>query len=159
MIILLLGLLSISVIYLVRLLSLKRMRVASFAICTLYIVVIIWGYSLFVFDVASLGFNGSESFRSIIIGSDVYKSFLDLTGLMSTLPDQVLHAISYVAILILAITVLVLVHGTVSIAQAVIKLSKGKNSTIKKSPHSSVIDFKSFVFIIPVLRLNCRMNC
>jgi len=159
MILLLLGLLSISVIYLVRLLSQKHMKVASLAVCVLYIAVIIWGYSIFIFDVASLGFNGSESFRSIIIGSDVYKSFLDLTSLMASLPDQVLHAISYVAILIFAITVLVLVHGTVSIAQAVILLGKKKAISGKKHPPKCEFELKSFCFITPVLRLNCRMNC
>ncbi|MCR5694352.1 MAG: hypothetical protein K6G89_05205 [Clostridia bacterium] len=159
MILLLLGVLSLTAIYATRLFSQKGMRAASIAVASFYAVIVAWVYFLFITDAASLGFNGTETWRSILIGSDVYKSFVDLTSAMSFLPSSILSSITYVSLIILISAILVIIHGTHAAIQDLIRythkvLNGSDHSIPKRVTLPQIINLK-----IPVLRLNCRMNC
>jgi hypothetical protein len=159
MILLLLGLLALGFIYITRLLHNHGLKVATYAVAALFGFIVVWIYCVFIFDAASLGFNGKESWRSILIGSDIYRSFVDLNASMAVLPTEILHAITYVSAFILLITVFVIIHGLYLATIEILHYAKSKDMT-KSRGGKIKSQLPSLIYIrVSVYRLYCRMNC
>lgn len=160
MIIPLLCISSLVTIYFSRLLIRKSLKVGALAIAFLYIVLVIWTYLIFIIDVARLGFNDTETGLSILIGSDIYHSFVDINSKMSFIPTGILHSIVYFALIILISGFLVVFHGIVEITRAFISTMREKNNAF---PYSKSSDLKKFDALThsrtSIIRLYCRMNC
>ena len=159
MILLLMILLSLVAVYFTRLLQRRGMKTASVTVAVLYLYLIAWTYAVFILDVADLGFAEKETLVSLLHGSNIYHSFVQLNAKMALIPLPLLEAIVGVAALVLMAGVAVALHGVVEISRVIyrfvqknyVELNK-KEYWVKKIIHPCV---KSTCFI----RLYCRANC
>lgn len=152
-------LLSLCAIYFTRLLIKKSLKVAATAIATLYGFLIIWLYSIFVLDVASFGFSDTESSFSIILGSDIYHSFVDITAKMFYLPSGILVGITVVTALVFFFGLMVAFHGFFAIAKEISYLVKKSKCGVHKKDNNSACLIKPVFINTLIYRINCRMNC
>ncbi len=160
MIILVITLISLCAIYFIRLLTKKKMRVASISVAALYINIVLWTYAIFVFDVANLGFSDSETPITSLIGSDIYHSFVNITNKMAFIPLGLLKAIAVVVTVVLVASLAVTFHGLFEITKAVIKAAKEKPINAQSAIDKDEISlFAGCTNRTNILRLNCRMNC
>ena len=160
MVLLMIILLSFCAIYFTRLLYSGKMPVAAIFVVVLYIYMVAWIYSIFVIDIADLGFSDTESRLSLLHGSIIYHSFVDITAKASVIPLGILE--SFVVILSVAVVagLIVAFHGIFEITKYV--LSKCHHiklfsfSKRNKTGHSYYHNgYSSYC----ILRLHCRMNC
>ncbi len=159
MIILLIVLLSLCAIYFTRLLKKKSMKLAANAVATLYGVLIAWIYFVFVIDVACFGFKDTESRFSIILGSDIYHSFVDITAKMFNIPSGMLVAISIVSTLIFVFGLMVAFHGFFEIAKEIRYIAKKSKIVSYKKENKPALSNKPVIIKTSIYRINCRMNC
>ena len=160
MILLLIALMSLSTVYITRLLLKRQMRIAATSVAALFIFLISWIYFVFIFDIAGLGFSGEESLWTQLYASDIYHSFVNLTTNMSVIPLKLLEAIAVFSIVVVLVGICVAIHGIFEITLAVVKAAKRKrifqsfaNNEVK------TIGLFSFFHNLEIIRLNCRMNC
>ncbi len=160
MIILFLGLLSLCALYITHLLSKMKMRWAAISVASLYFYLVAWTYSIFILDIADLGFAETETRLSMLHGSDVYHSFVKLNGLMSTMPLPLLETIASVTAMTLVACIIVVFHGVFEIAREIIRFVKRKRffGTVKITkelikPAAGRYVTRSFCL------LYCRANC
>ena len=160
MIVLTIVLLSLCALYFTRLVSCKNMKAASISVVVLYTYLIAWIYIIFVLDVADLGFSETETRLTLLHGSDIYHSFVNLTDKMSVIPLALLEAIVAVAAIVLCASFVVAFHGLFEITRAVVNAAKEKRKVSSSESSKSKIH-GPFEAIIPlnIIRLNCRMNC
>ena len=160
MVLLLIGLLSLSAIYFTRLLSKKSMKVAAISVAVLYFYIIVWTYAIFILDIADLGFSDTESSISILHGSDIYHSFANITEKMSVIPFELLEAIVAVVVIILFASIAVTLHGLFEITRAVVKAAKEKKRAASAEPaRNKMLYYFGAIKPANIIRLNCRMNC
>ena len=159
MILLMIILLSLSVIYYTRLLYRKNMRAAAISVAILYFYLILWIYAIFVIDIADLGFSDAETRISLLHGSEIYHSFVEVTAKMSIIPLPLLHTIVGVAGMILLSSIAVALHGILDISHEIIKSVKKyrihHHVSIKQRCKADDSNLKT----IPLLRMYCRANC
>ena len=159
MILLMIILLSLSVIYYTRLLYRKNMRAAAISVAILYFYLILWIYAIFVIDIADLGFSDAETRISLLHGSEIYHSFVEVTAKMSIIPLPLLHTIVGVAGMILLSSIAVALHGILDISHEIIKSVKKyrihHHVSIKQRCRADDFNLKT----IPLLRMYCRANC
>ncbi len=160
MILLSIALLSLSVIYFTRLLSERNMKVAAIAVATLYFYIIAWIYAIFILDIADLGFSDTETRISLLHGSDIYHSFVDITEKMSVVPIEWLKAIVAVVVITLVAGFSVAFHGVFEITRAVVRAAKEKTLfKLLGDPHNTTLIPWTQINSGELLRLHCRMNC
>ncbi len=159
MIVLLILLWSLCAIYFAHLLSVKKMNIAAIAIIVLYTYVIAWIYAIFIIDVADLGFSDTESIISLLHGSEIYHSFVNITDKMSGIPFELLEAIAVVAVIVLVSGLAVAIHGFFEITKAVICATKKMAAKKAKDLFCKVQNKPLHIFSGEIIRLNCRMNC
>lgn len=159
MIIMALILLSLVAIYFIRILSMRSMKVASIAVTTLYVYLVGWIYAIFIVDIADLGFCETETRLTLLHGSNVYHSFVELTAKMSVISLPFLQVIVGVSILVLVTSFAVIFHGIFEISKEILFLIRKSNRR-----HSKTLDFKiSSPKVLhrraSIIRLHCRANC
>ena len=159
MIVLFMILLSLSAIYFIRLLSAKRMRVASAMVAALYIYIIIWTYLVFIIDVADLGFAGAETTLSLLHGSGIYHSFVQLTSIMDAIPLPFLESIVFVAALVFVASLTVIIHGAVEITKAIYRKVHGPIKVFGKPYVFRLLKPTHTGYEASILKLHCRANC
>lgn len=160
MILMMIILLSLSVIYFTRLLYKKNMRVAAISVAVLYCYLILWVYAIFVIDIADLGFSDAETRISLLHGSSIYHSFVEVTAKMAVIPLPLLHAIVGVAGIILLSALAVALHGIFDISQEIIQCVKKHRLyhrvlAIKQKHTLDVFNARK----VPLIRMYCRANC
>lgn len=159
MILLLMILLSLSAVYFTRLLQRKGMKTAAVTVAVLYLYLIAWTYAVFILDIADLGFAERETQVSLLHGSDIYHSFVQLTAKMAVIPFELLEAIVGVAVLVLIAGFSVAFHGVFEISKEIYKrVCKNyieKNKTVMRK----AVQAQPPVKTVSLIRLNCRANC
>ena len=160
MIVLLMILLSLIAVYFTRLLQRRGMKTASVMVAILYLYLIAWIYAIFILDIADLGFAEAETRISLLHGSNIYHSFVQLNAKMAAIPLQILKAIVAVAAMTFVAGSIVAFHGLFEIAKAVVKVSKEKELFTSSNGNKQVI-YKSFISFRTksIFRILCRMNC
>ena len=159
MILLLIMLLSLSSIYFTRLFLKKEMTIAAVTVAVLYIYLILWTYLMFIMDIANLGFNESETTLSLIHGSIIYHSFVDITARMSVIPLPFLEAIVLVSIFVLITGFAAAFHGLFQITKQICKYVR---ESLKKTYRARILNIlipETPQYTISILRMNCRANC
>ncbi len=156
MVILLIGLLSICVIYFTHLFYAKKMKVASISIAVLYFTLLIWIYFIFVLDVVKLGYN--ESRMAALIGSDIFHSFTGLRDYFYNMPDGFHIATVFVAITVAVFVIADLIVCGIRIHKQLFEQCKkvnlyGNNRDPKTRPYFNSLIISKRLFI-----LNCRLN-
>lgn len=160
MIVLGIALLSLCAIYFTRLLSKKNMKAATVSVVVLYSNIIVWMYAIFVLDVANLGFSDTETRLSLLLGSDIYHSFVSLTEKMSVIPLPLLEAIVAVIGIVLFASFAVALHGLLEITKAVVKAARDeKKAYVAEAVKNKTLGFFGSIKPANIIRLNCRMNC
>lgn len=160
MIVLIIVLLSLCALYFTRLVSSKNMKVAAICIVMLYSYLIAWIYFIFIFDVVDLGFSETETRLTLLRGSDIYHSFVNLTDKMSVIPLALLEAIVAVAAVILCASFVVAFHGLFEITRAVVTVARDKEIlSATESIRSRIISSFMTIKLPNIIRFNCRMNC
>lgn len=160
MIVVLMALISLTTIYFTRLLAKKGMRIASIVVAILYTYLIIWTYAVFIIDIADLGFSENETRISLLHGSDIYHSFVNMTSRMSVLSLPILKAIVEVCVLAVTGGILVAFHGLFEITREFVKAIKTQKilhfarSLKAKASNTFFRTYKA-----QILRMYCRMNC
>lgn len=160
MIIMALILLSLVAVYFIRILSMKKMKVASLSVAVLYIYIVVWAYAIFIIDIADLGFADIESRIALLHGSNIYHSFIALTTKMSVIPLPILKTIVGVAGMILVAACIVAFHGIFEITRAVISVVKTKELFVISKDNRK--EFRSIFepqCEKKIIRMHCRMNC
>ena len=159
MIVAILALLSLSAIYFIRLLFCRKMKTAAVSLAILYTYLVAWIYAVFIIDTLNLNFSEAHTKLSLLLGSNIYRSFVDLTEKMSVVPLPILKAIVFVCVIAFAAAFAVALHGIVNIAIKIVRIAKKKiaifSHSVKlkiKANYEPVIDF-SF------LQMHCRLNC
>ena len=159
MILLLMILLSLSAVYFTRLLQRNGMKTAAVTVAVLYLYLIAWTYAVFILDIADLGFAERETQVSLLHGSDIYHSFVQLTAKMAAIPFELLEAIVGVAVLVLIAGFSVAFHGvfeiSIEIYKTVCKNYIEKNKTVMRK----AVPVQKPVKTVSLIRLNCRANC
>jgi hypothetical protein len=160
MILVIIALVSLIAIYFTRLFFKKEMKAAALAVALLYIYLIVWTYAVFIIDIADLGFSDSETRLSLLHGSNIYHSFVDITLKTSVIPLGILEA--FVVVLAVAVIAgfIVVFHGIVEITKYVLN----KNNYLKLLCITKALKFKIINLFggfssVGILRLHCRMNC
>ena len=159
MIIILIALWSLCAIYFTRLLTQRKMRAAAISVAVLYVYLIAWIYAIFILDAADLGFTEKETQISLLHGSGIYHSFVNLTSKMSVIPLPLLKAIVAVAAMTLTASIIVAFHGIFEISREIYRIVK-KNRL--ETHHRTEWRIKPYSVLgrkIPIIRLYCRANC
>jgi len=159
MVIILLTVLSLSVIYLLRLFSRKKMKVASLATAVLYVYCVGYIYTMFIFDFFNLGFDGTETVLSLIHGSDTYHSFVKIAEKMAVMPLPFLKATVYLSVFILLCAITVCFHGFFEISLEVIRFVKRATCSRSNFKKQKIISEVIVPVKRPLIRLYCRANC
>ena len=159
MILLLMILLSLSAVYFTRLLTKKNMKAAAISVAVLYIYMIAWTYAVFVLDIADLGFAERETQVSLLHGSDIYHSFVQLTARMAAVPYELLEAIVGVAALVLFAGIAVAFHGVFEISREIYKTVCKNYVEKNKTEIRKTVLYRLPVKTVSLIRLNCRANC
>ena len=159
MIVVILGLISLSAIYFTRFFYKRESRTAATAIAVLFAVIVAWTYFLFIFDVADFGFGEIRTRESLLFGSDIYSSFISLKADMAVLPTAILHTIVAVAMLALSTSLMVILDGFFRVAGEIRKAFKVRYKTIKKTPFQQRALKELKVPTTQLIRLYCRANC
>ncbi len=159
MILLLMVLVSLSTIYFTLLLEKKRMRTAAVMVVVLFSYIILWTYAVFIIDVADLGFAGAETQASLLHGSNIYHSFVDLTEKMSSIPRQLLDAIVFVAALVIVAGLTVVFHGVFEFAKELLKFFNGKERRLLPYFQLKILHIHEYYDNTSILRMHCRANC
>ena len=159
MILLLMALISLSTIYFVRLLEKKGMRTAAAMLAVLFTYIISWTYAVFILDVADLGFVGVESGISLLHGSNIYHSFVDITAKMSVIPLPFLESIVLVAVVVLLAGFAVAFHGLFEIAKEICKYVRSGLKNLRKAYVFKILIPEIPQYSVSILRMNCRANC
>lgn len=159
MILLFLILMSLSAIYFSRLLSIKKMRVAAAFVATLYSYLVAWIYLIFIIDIADLGFAESETQLTLLHGSNIYHSFVQLTAKMSAISLPMLQAIVSASIAVLIASLFVVFHGLFEISKEIMHFIRKCNYKHHKTTEISVVPFRMHSKRVSLLRLYCRANC
>lgn len=160
MVLLIMALVSLIAIYFTRLLSKKGMKAAALAVALLYFYLIVWTYAVFVIDIADLGFSDAETRISLLHGSNIYHSFVDITAKTSVIPLGFLESFVVVLTLALVAGFAVAFHGIFEITKYVFsKQSRMKflaySRSFKHKIKSSLKELKP----CEIIKINCRMNC
>lgn len=159
MIILLMTLFSLSAVYFTRLLAKKNMKAAAISVAALYIYIIVWTYAVFIFDIANLGFSDSETQISLLTGSDIYHSFVSITGKMSVIPLPMLKAVVVVAVMTLLAGFMVAFHGIIEISREIYAFANKSFHSFSARPEWSEKTVKQDVTKSSIIRMHCRANC
>ena len=159
MIVLLMALLSLSAVYFTRLLQRKGMKTASVMVAVLYLYLIAWTYAVFILDVADLGFSEKETLVSLLHGSGIYHSFVDLNAKFSLVPLPLLEAMVGVAVLVLMAGIGVALHGVVEISRIVYRFVQKNYVELNKKKYRALKQIRPCVKSICFIRLYCRANC
>ena len=160
MILLVILLLSLVSIYFTRLLNKKKMKIASIMVAVLFVYLILWIYAIFIIDIADLGFSEYETRLSVLHGSDIYHSFVNLNANLSTLSLPFLHTIVFVCIVTLVGGFLVAFHGLYLLTKEVFEAVKSNytwKNHIKKNRYKTL--WTTYTNNSQIIRLHCRMNC
>ena len=159
MILLLMILLSLAAVYFTRLLQRNGMKTASIMVAVLYIYLIAWTYAVFILDVADLGFSEKETLVSLLHGSVVYHSFVDLNAMFSLVPLPLLVAMVVVAALVLIAGLGVALHGVVEISRAVYRFVQKNYVEFNRTIYQAIREIRQRLKFICFIRLYCRANC
>ncbi len=159
MIVLLMALVSLSTIYFVLLLERKGMRTAATMLAVLFTYIISWTYAVFILDVADLGFTDVESGISLLHGSNIYHSFVDIAAKMSVIPLPFLEAIVLVAIIVFMAGFAVAFHGLFEITKQICKYIRDGLKNRNKTHILKIMIPESPQYVVSILRMNCRANC
>lgn len=159
MIILLITLISLISVYATRLLLKKEMKIAGISVAIFYIYLVCWIYAIFIIDISDLGFRETETLLSILHGSNIYHSFVQITAKMAFIPLPLLQVIVGVAVLIMVSSVAVILHGVFSISKEIIRWVK-KTHTIKGVHLDEKVKITyGSIQNVSIIRLHCRANC
>ena len=159
MILMIVILLSLSSIYFTRLLSKHNKKAAALSVAVLYFYLVAWIYSIFILDIANLGFNDFETYFSLLHGSSVYHSFVSLTKTMSVIPLELLFSIVAVATLVFVAGFAVAFHGFFEITRDFIRSSKEKEVNDSWTGRDNFFVPAVFSKSFDIIRFHCRMNC
>lgn len=159
MVLLFLILMSLSAIYFTRLLSNKRMRIAAIATSVVYFYLVAWIYAIFIIDIADLGFSESETQLTLLHGSNIYHSFVQLTAKMSAISLPLLQVIVGVSLLVLVTSFAVIFHGIFEISKEIIFLIRKNGHKLRKALDIKIISIKMSIRRVSIIRLYCRANC
>ena len=160
MVLLVIILLSLASIYFTRLLSKKGMKTASIMVAVLFVYLVAWIYAIFIIDIADLGFSEYETRLSILHGSDVYHSFVDLNARLSSLSLPLLQAIVFVCTISIVGGFLVAFHGLFLFTKEVFEAVKNNHifgNRFKK--HVQKVAIIADINNSQIIRMHCRMNC
>ena len=159
MIIVILGLISLSAIYFTRFFYKRNSKIAATAIALLFAVIIAWTYFLFIFDVADFGFSDVHTRESLLFGSDIYSSFVNLNANMALLPTTILQTIVAVAALAFSASVMVILDGVFRVAGEIYRVFKAHKNAFKKQPSRKTPLMEIKMPTVRLIRLYCRANC
>ena len=159
MILLSIILLSLSAVYFIRLLSRKNMRMAAVSATILYVYLVAWIYAIFIIDIADLGFTDTETQLTLLHGSSIYHSFVQITARMSFIPLSLLQVIVGVAALILTFALAVALHGVFEISRVIIRFYKKTKVEAYKIFENAVRSLKTQIKTYQLIRMYCRANC
>ena len=159
MILLLMILLSLSAVYFTRLLQRRGMKTASVMAAVLYLYLIAWIYAIFILDIADLGFAETETRVSLLHGSNIYHSFVQLNAKMAAIPLPMLKAIVAVAAMTLVAGFIVAFHGIFEISREICRFVKQYRYQQTHKTEWVVNKGSVPVRAISIIRMNCRANC
>ena len=91
MIVLFLALLSLATLYFTRLLQRRGLKTGSVMVALLYLCLVVWAYAVFILDVADFGFAETETRFSLLYGSSIYHSFVELNAKLALVPLPLLE--------------------------------------------------------------------
>jgi len=160
MVILLMILLSLCAIYFTRFLLKRKMKTASVMVASLYFYLIIWIFAIFILDALSFGYLDKETHTSLIYGSDIYHSFVNLNSTMSAMPLPIHKAIASIAAMTIITTIILVFHGLFEMTKVVISLLKNSKNNESISKENEILKTAtSLLRKKELIRLHCRMNC
>ena len=159
MIVLLMALLSLSAVYFTRLLQRKGMKTASVMVAVLYIYLIAWTYAIFILDVADLGFAEKETLVSLLHGSNIYHSFVQLNAQMALMPLPLLEVIAGVAAFVVLAGIAVALHGVVEITRVICRFVKERRFEFANNTAWETAEYGVPAKTVSIIRLHCRANC
>ena len=159
MVIILIALWSLCAIYFTRLLTQRKMRAAAISVAVLYVYLIAWIYAIFILDIADLGFSDAETRLSLLHGSGIYHSFVQLNAKMSVIPLPLLKAIVGVAAMTLTASIIVAFHGIFEISREIYRIVKKKRIEAHHRTEWKITTYSAPVRRISIIRLYCRANC
>ena len=153
-------LLSLIAVYFTRLLQRHGMKTASVTVAVLYLYLIAWIYVVFILDVADLGFAETETRISLLHGSNIYHSFVQLNAKMAAISLPILKVIVAVAAMTLVAGFIVAFHGIFEISREICRFVKQYRYLQTHNKTEWIIKNKSVsVRAISIIRLYCRANC
>ena len=156
MIIVLLALLSLCAISFTYLLHEKKLKVGAIAVTSLYAVIVLWTYFLFIVDVANFGFKDTR--LSELVGSPVFHSFTDLCDSMSVMPESLHFATAIVAVLVAVIVILELIVCSIRVYNAIVAYCKKEAGLNGHKFRLSEIVPKITWACSRIFILHCRLN-
>ena len=159
MILVMLGLLSLSAIYFTRLLYKRQFKVGAIFVALLFFAIVAWTYFLFIFDAADFGFTEVQSRESILFGSNIYSSFVDLNAEMALLPTSILQAIVAVSMLAFSAAVIVVLDGLFRVAEKIYESLKSFKINNLRHFDLKVVLPKLRIPTVRLIKLYCRANC
>ncbi len=159
MIVLLITLWSLFAIYFTRLFTQKKMRAATISVTVLYLYLIAWIYAVFILDIADLGFAESETRISLLHGSNIYHSFVQLNAKMAAIPLPILKGIVAVGAMTLVAGFIVDFNGLFEISLVICRFVKQYRYLQTHKTEWAIKNKSVPVRAISIIRMNCRANC
>ena len=159
MVIIILGLLSLSAIYFTHLLYKRNLKTAAICVSILFAAIVAWVYFVFIFDVADFGFTDIKSRESLLFGSNIYSSFVDLNAEMALLPTSILQAIVAVSMLAFSAAITVVLDGVFRVAGKIYESLKSIKINKQRHFELKIVLPKLRISTVSLNKLYCRANC
>ena len=159
MILVILGLLALSAIYFTRYFYKRGYKIATMAITVLFVAIVVWIYFLFVFDMADFGFREIRTRESIMFGTDIYASFVNLNAILALFPTPLLYALVGVIMFTLIVSLIVIVDGFFRAAETIFKAFKTFKTVMRRPLNKLKTVSIKIIPTVQLIRLYCRANC